>query len=579
LLAIVRNDAGPEPGAPRNSRRTVYLFLVLRMIVAAFVVGAGIMIIQMTNQRFPVGPLYALLIASVITGGIASAAVRLGASPKMAVWTIVVADIVLEAAIVHFSGGSSSQFSMIYCLTIVAAAFMLEVPGGLATAILSSLCFIGYGVLESLGIVVPPGRELVGHIQKPGLLDTYMHLSLFFLVGTVGGILARHIQLKGRQLEDAEIELEQLKVDTDYILRNMSSGILVTDSDAVVITMNPAAEEILGVTREAVVGRPIKKALGAGAPELAVELEEALRGERSKLRHEITVHTSGARQKPLGTSISLMRDGDGEKRGVISVFQDLTEVHEMRERVRKADRLAAIGELSAGIAHELRNPLASISGSIEVLAGDLELSDEHAVLMELITRESDRLDRIISDFLEFARLRYPSKRPVEVDTVIEEVLTLLRHNPTKSSQVRVELTRHGSIPAIRADDEQIRQVFTNLAVNSCEAMVDGGTLEVEVRQAADAGVAVAFRDTGPGIDEEFVARLFEPFFTTKDGGTGLGLAIANKIVMAHGGTVEFHNREGGGAEFLITLPVGRVESKTGQTGSADAVPVLVATEN
>jgi len=549
------------------------------MIVAAFVVGAGIMIIQMTDQRFPVTPLYALLVASVITGGIASGAVRLGASPKMAVWTIVVADILLEAAIVHFSGGTSSQFSMIYCLTIVAAAFMLEVPGGLASAILSSLCFIGYGVFESLGILVPPGRELVGNIQKPGLLDTYMHLSLFFLVGTVGGILARHIQLKGRQLEHAEIELEQLKVDTDYILRNMSSGILVTDSDAAVITMNPAAEEILGVTREAVVGRPIKRALGVGAPELATELEEALRGEHDKLRHEITVHTGGTRQKPLGTSISLMRDGDGRKRGVISVFQDLTEVHEMRERVRKADRLAAIGELSAGIAHELRNPLASISGSIEVLAGDLELSDEHEGLMELITRESDRLDRIISDFLEFARLRHPTKRPVQVDLVLEEVLTLLRHNHAKSRGVRLELTRHGSIPTIRADDEQVRQVFTNLVVNSCEAMSEGGTLEVEVRQTGDGCIAAAFRDTGPGIDEDFVARLFEPFFTTKDGGTGLGLAIANKIVMAHGGTVEFHNREGGGAEFLIILPVGRIESNTGKTQGAEAEPALAAQEN
>jgi two-component system sensor histidine kinase PilS (NtrC family) len=251
-----------------------------------------------------------------------------------------------------------------------------------------------------------------------------------------------------------------------------------------------------------------------------------------------------------------LRDAGGEKRGVIAVFTDLTEVVEMRERVRKADRLAAVGELAAGIAHELRNPLASISGSIEVLAGELELGGEDRRLMDLITRESDRLDRIISDFLEYARLRPPSRASVAIDTVLEEVLVLLRNNAPKSEGVDIRLARRGNLPEVRADDEQMRQVFMNLGVNSCEAMRGGGTLEIVAEPVGGDWVRVAFRDTGPGIDPELVGRLFEPFFTTKEGGTGLGLALANRIVEAHGGRIEYRARARGGAEFMIMLPTG-----------------------
>jgi two-component system sensor histidine kinase PilS (NtrC family) len=543
-------------GVALNDRRTIYLFLILRMIVAAFVVGAGITIAQVTNAAFPVRPLYLLLAASVATAALFYAALKAKAPLRTALWAMMVADIGIEAAIVHFSGGVASQFSMVYCLTIVAAAFLLKMPGGLVTAVLSSTCYIGYGILETVGAVTPPAQALMGG-RAPGLgiLETYMHVSLFFLVGTVGGYLAHRIQLKGRALESAENELQQLRVDTDHILTHMSSGVLVVDSDAELITMNPAAEEILGVRRERVLGRPLAEALGAEAPELVTELGDALERERGKSRHEVMVRTSEGRA-PLGTSISLLRDAEGEKRGVIAVFTDLTEVVEMRERVRKADRLAAVGELAAGIAHELRNPLASISGSIEVLAGELELGGEEHRLMELVMRESDRLDHIISDFLEYARLRPPSRARIAIDTCLEEVLVLLKNNAAKSEGVNIQFTRRGKLPAVRADDEQMRQVFMNIAVNSCEAMRGGGDLEIAAEPVGGDWVRLAFRDTGPGILPEHAARLFEPFFTTKEGGTGLGLALANRIVEAHGGSIEYRRRERGGAEFVIMLPTG-----------------------
>jgi len=237
------------------------------------------------------------------------------------------------------------------------------------------------------------------------------------------------------------------------------------------------------------------------------------------------------------------------------VFQDLTEVHEMRERVRKADRLAAVGELSAGIAHELRNPLASISGSIEMLYHELALDGENKRLMELIMRESDRLDRIISDFLEFARLRAPRRTPSKLARCLDDVVMLVKQNTEKSEGVTIRTVFEPALADVWMDDEQMRQVFMTLAVNACEAMENRGTLEITAERAGEQKLRVAFKDSGPGIDPEGLERMFEPFFTTKDGGTGLGLAMANKIVTAHGGSIEFRNAERG-AVFTIVLPVG-----------------------
>ena len=570
---------GPVARVSAGEREIIYRFLVLRMIVATFVVGAGMMIIQVTNELFPVRPLYLLLAVSTVTGGAAYLGIRQGVPHRLGLWVLMISDLVLEAAIIHYAGGVASQFTLVYCLTIVAAAFLLDMPGGLGTAVIASSLFVLYGILETVGVVSPPGKDMLAVPETSlGVLQIYMHVLTFFLVGTVGGYLARRIKLKGRELESAESELQQLRFDTDFILNNMSSGILVVDTDGLVVTMNPAAEEILGVSKEDVLLKDVRESLGGGAQGLTDVLIEALDDEKGKYRHEIMV-TSGERHTPLGTSVSLLRDPDGSKRGVISVFQDLTEVVEMRERIRKADRLAAIGELSAGIAHELRNPLASISGSIEMLASELELEGENRRLMKLITRESDRLDRIIADFLEFARLRPPRKRIISVANCLRDVLTLLHNNVEKSKNVEIEFANNTGEVHVNVDEEQLRQVFTNLAVNSCEAMRDGGRLRISAGQEEPGSVSITFCDNGPGIEEGDIERLFEPFFTTKEGGTGLGLAIANRIVAAHGGSIEFKNRTEGGAEFTVVLPIGTDKSIAAtpkrRAGEKGSLPVAV----
>jgi two-component system sensor histidine kinase PilS (NtrC family) len=563
----VNGAARPEAGA-KDPRRALDKFLLLRTIVACLVVGAGVTIVALTEDAFNAKPLYLLLAVSGVVGGAALMLARLGMPARRVSWGVVVADIGFAAGIVYYSGGVSGQFTTVFCLTIAAAAFLLEMPGGLVSGVLSSACFVAFQLLEAWGVLTPPGKSAMAHPQMSGLIDAYMHASMFLLVGTVGGYLADRIKLKGRALQHAETALEQLRIDTNYILENMSSGVLVVDIDGRVLTMNAAAEEILELRKEEVLSHHVDTALGRRAPDLAHELVQSLASERPRRRQEISGHSRSGAYRPMGISISPLTDGTQRRRGVIAVFQDLTEVHEMRERVRKADRLAAVGELSAGIAHELRNPLASISGSIEMLYHELALDGENKRLMELIMRESDRLDRIISDFLEFARLRTPRRVPSKLARCIEDVVTLVRQNVEKSDGINIRTACDPALPDVWMDDEQMRQVFMNLAVNSCEAMENRGALEIMAERAGEQKVRVAFKDSGPGIDPEGLERMFEPFFTTKDGGTGLGLAMANKIVVAHGGSIEFKNAERG-AVFTIVLPVGAPARE--KTNAAESV--------
>ncbi|MGD1048014.1 MAG: ATP-binding protein, partial [Candidatus Krumholzibacteriaceae bacterium] len=297
---------------------------------------------------------------------------------------------------------------------------------------------------------------------------------------------------------------------------------------------------------------------------LVLELEGALSTGSPRRRHELEVRRKDGTELPLGISISLIKGENGEKRGVVAIFQDLTEVHLMREKVRRADKMAAIGELSTAIAHEIRAPLASICGSVEMLAGELSLSGDNRKLMDLVIKESDRLDRIITDFLEFARLKRPAFEPVDVEACLDEVLLLLRHSNDFNKGVSIEVKGGAPHACVYADDEQIRQVFLNLIMNACEAMTEGGRLTIRIdgviKALRDGGcpeecLAIDFENTGPAIPQEVLPHIFEPFYTTKEGGTGLGLAIVSRIVESHFGHVRVTSAAAGGTLFSVILPV------------------------
>jgi len=548
-----------------SARRLVYL----RLVVSTLMVGAAIMVLQMEDRAVPVAAMYGLLGVIYLSSGAVYLTFRAGVDLKVIVRLLVAVDIVVLTMLTHFSGGSGSFFSILYILPIIVGGEYFKVSGGLVTALLATSAYITYILLEIGGYVDPVGGGWVADVSSRGvarmILRGYLHMAVFVFTGLVSGYVSYRLQNKHEEIADKEKEIRQIRLDTDSILENMSSGLIVTDPEGFVLTVNPAAESILGLDGNMLVDGLLISDVFPHMSILAKELTLALQSGIPRQRHEIEIVRSDGTLVQLGISISLLKDVQDEIKGVIAIFQDLSEVKEMRERIRQADRMAAVGELSAAIAHEVRAPLASISGSIEMLKGEIEgLTGDNAELMDLIIRESERLDRIISDFLEYARLRKPSFTPSDINRCLGEIAMMLKNAAPSGEGITISIDSDSDCSRISADDEQIRQVFLNLGNNACEAMNGCGNLKLSIcsvvrRLSEDRTdeecVEIRFHNDGPAIPEDVLPHVFEPFFTTRQGGTGLGLAIAARIVESHSGLIDVRSSDDGGTEFIVILPV------------------------
>lgn len=558
-------DFRSRASSPHEEGRLRKLTLI-RLAVATLVVVAAIMVRQYDDQLVSVVALYGLLGMLYLSTGIFYVGFWLGMSFRSLLWTQIITDIVVLTMIMHFSGGSSSYFTILYIIPILLAGVYLQLFGGLAAAMLATSIYILYTSLEMSGNLPFSGEKwIVSQTNIYRLLvKSYLHTIVFMLAGIVSGYVSKRFLTRGEKLAEREQELKSVKLSTDSILNNMSSGLVVTNMEGVILAVNPAALTILGLdSDEDMEGRNIRE-LKPFLSKLVSELELAIESGTPRRRGEIEVENRNGAILPLGLSISILRDEKGEEKGGIVLFQDLAEVHRMREKVRQADKLAAIGRLSASIAHEIRAPLASICGSIEMLKGELDLSGENRELMDLIMKESDRLDNIITDFLEFARMKKPALSSLDVEKCLGEIVMLLKHSFMQKKRISMEVECGCPGARILADDEQIRQVFLNIVINACEAMEAHGRLSIRVTdvdtQLDEEGIEekcirIDFENDGPPIPVDVMPRLFEPFFTTKEGGTGLGLAIAARIIESHKGLIKVESSESSPTVFSVFIPV------------------------
>lgn len=559
-----------SPGDEGNVRKLTFL----RLVVATLVVGAAIVALQLAGAPGSMGALYGSLGAIYLSTGAIYGAHRLGAPFRWLVASAAAIDIAVLTAILHYTGGSGSPFAVLYILPILCGSVYFQVRGGLATAALAAAAYGVYGFLEFDGALRPAMETLV----VPGaygalLVRSYLSVGVFMLTGLFSGNLSSYVRKRGEELARKEEEIKRIQLHTDSIITNVSSGLIVTTMAGEVTAFNPAAVRILGLRpAEDIKGRLIQDVVPHMSA-LVREIEGVLETGAPRRRHELDVRRKDGTELPIGISISLLKGDGGERRGIVAIFQDLTEVHRMREKVRCADKMAAVGELSTAIAHEIRAPLASICGSIEMLAGELSLSGDNKNLMELVMKESDRLDRIITDFLEFARLRKPAFEPVDVEQCLREVLMLLRHSSEFDKRISIEVAGNAPHACVYADDEQIRQVFLNLIMNACEAMDGGGRLAIRIdgvmKTLREGGcseecVSIDFENTGPAIPENVLPHVFEPFYSTKEGGTGLGLAIVARIVESHNGHVRVTSAEDRGVRFTVALPVYAEAGRAGE---------------
>jgi two-component system sensor histidine kinase PilS (NtrC family) len=380
------------------------------------------------------------------------------------------------------------------------------------------------------------------------------YIFAFFAVAFLSSQFNEQLSRTDANLALANRKLNDIRAFSERVIDSISSGLVTIDLQHQIISFNRAAEEITGFRAAQVVG----KHLGVLFPTISDHLEagkDVLLGGHGLSRLNLDATTAEGRQIQLGFSVSPLTSVTGEINGFVLPFQDLTDVMRLERDVRRQDRLAALGRVAAAIAHEIRNPLASMRGAVQVLGNDSRLSDEDAQLMNIVLRESDRIDRIISDFLMYARPRQPEKECVDLNHLLEETLTLLRYNSEiDSSKYRLLGVSCPDPALVFADPGQLRQVLWNLARNAIKAMPEGGTFTISIGRTADgADIEVNFTDTGIGMTEEQIERIFEPFSSFSAGGTGLGMSVVYHIINEHRGKIDVKSEVGNGTTITLRL--------------------------
>jgi len=462
-------------------------------------------------------------------------------------------DALLVTAFVGITGGLDSPMSFLYLLPIAVASLLLFPHGGLAMA---GTCWLLYAALVLFGrLWFPLGLLAPSASPEPGRIgySLVVHLAAFVTVARLASYLAERLRAQGDELAERRGALARLQALNENIIESINSGLITTDLNGRVNFMNRGGAEISGHSQSSVWGRSIEEMLCLGDGFLP-ETRKLLLDKR-RFRFERWFSTGDGRRIFLGIAVSTLFDRLGQPLGFIFIFQDLTEIHAMEQELRLRDRMAVLGKMAARMAHELRNPLAAMSGAVQYLKGSLRPSGETLELMDIILRESERLEHAIRDFLQFAR---PGPfTPVACDLVhlLEEDVKLLNKSPELSGGHRVE-TRFGSPEILcEIDPNRMRQVFWNLATNAVKAMPQGGTLLVEAQELEGSEeVAVVFADEGVGMDEQEAATYFQPFRGSFHEGTGLGAAIVYRIVQEHRGRIHVESAPGKGTRIRMVFP-------------------------
>ena len=443
-------------------------------------------------------------------------------------------------------------YRRLYYVPILYAAFVFGKRGGL---------------LAALGAAVPYG--LHAQLSLGGLLgagtDNTLEIIMYFAVGALFGTLRdmeerktadlRQVSLRleeaYKKLEERAIQLINIQDYTQSILRSITSGVLTVGPDGSVTTVNPAAERLLGVSEYEIVPRPIS-AVFRDDGGLSKDVEKVLAGRLPLTLREITMVTRAGRTVHVQASTSRMRAVGGRILGAVVTLEDVSEIKALTEQLIRADRLAAMGELTAGVAHEVRNPLGVIRASVQLLEdAQCDRARIHEAA-EVIKQEIDRLDKVIKALLDFGRPSKPTFVPVDVEDVLRDVV-LFTNRFAKQAEVHIEEDLVGGLPGVEADPDQLKQVFLNLVTNAVQVMgEEGGTITIHTRLNGDF-VEVTVGDTGPGIAPENISRVFDPFFSTRSDGTGLGLTMVHRIIDDHDGHIEVESGPSG-TVFRVSLP-------------------------
>ncbi|RIL05840.1 MAG: hypothetical protein DCC71_08860 [Proteobacteria bacterium] len=561
---------GPAGAARSSALRQRLLALLAGRLVLALAILAGALAVTAERAREGLSEsergLYATVVTSFVTAILCAAVQHRVRRLRAFAAAQLVFDVAVVTALVRFSGGADSFFAFLYVPITVYAALLFGRQGAYAASGLGALAYAGALTFEqgtgAGGLAIPDPVQLA-------LWGT--HAGALLIVALLASALSRERDRAGRALAERTRDLRSLRRLHERTVESLTSGLLTTDPGGAITSFNPEAERITGATEQEVLGLSLDGVI-PGAAELVLESARGARKGRALLRFR----NRAGQELHLGLAGSVLRADEESPGGYVVIFQDVTRVVEMEAQLRRHERLAGVGQLAADLAHEIRNPLAAISGSIQILesgSADGE-SDESLRLMRIVVRETDRLNALISDFLHYARPAPAKPEPVAIASALEDMRQIFESVRPPAVQLRVE-----SPPDLRVmcDDRQLRQLLWNLYLNAIQAMPEGGSLVIRAeapaaqapagdgrssgpegaRERADGSrlAAIEVADTGTGIPPDVLERIFDPFFTTKEEGSGLGLATVHRIAEGNGGHVTVESAVGRGTRFRVLLPV------------------------
>ncbi|MET0388897.1 MAG: ATP-binding protein [Polyangiales bacterium] len=554
--AVGHEDEVVDDDTPRRAAERLTLFMSTRLGVATLLLG-GTLLLALDNSRGADAftPRFLVVLIAAMYGSSLGFALWLRVSPgrTRAAMSQVAFDLVLTTALVYITGGPGSGFTFLYGVAVLMAAMVIGPGAAQISGATAVLLFTGLIVGLALRIVpAPPDQPLdayrmpVTDLVYAGLVNV---LGLCLVTLLAAGLSARLLSAGG-QLKRAEASAASLARLNADIVRSLTSGLLTTDLKGCIGTINPAAVEMLSTEPATLIGQPIDRYL-------PIELGRALEG----LAHEgaaqrvegLATRPDGSRF-PVGYSLNALTDVEGQLLGGLIVFQDLSEIVRLRETAARGDRLAVLGRLSAGLAHEIRNPLSSISGSVELVRSSQLLDTDDRRLLGIVLREVERLDDLVSTMLLVGRPREPLRRQQDIRALVTEVVEMAQRGPASDAGVQVD-TELGDEPVFAwVDSDQVRQVLWNLVKNALQASPFGARVTVCTRAAPPDAALIEVIDQGRGIDEHQRERIYDMFHSERTHGAGIGLALVRQIIDAHHGAIDIVSEQHRGATFIVSLP-------------------------